>query len=331
MPPAEQRPLRIAILGCGAIARQHAATLRRFPGIKVGFASRDFRRAESYAAQYRGFRAYPSYTAAVEDRTVDATLIATPPAEHFRLVLESLLGGKHALVEKPAFRDTAEADLIIAAAKDTGRLVLVLENYGYKPVTRVLRTLIGAGEVGDVRHVRLNALKWQDQWGWRGDAELCGGGALFEGGIHWLHLLATLGPEVDSVEGFAPPVRDGAERSMLVVARYRNGAIGTLHHAWDAPVQWRGLALSHVIGSRGTITFESNGLVVGVRGVSGRRVILPGLRDIRGFRAMFADFIEAIRTGRPPTVTLERARADLALVEQAYRTAGLCPEEPIPC
>ncbi len=331
MPSAEQRPLRIAILGCGAIARQHATTLRRFPGIEVGFASRDLRRAEAYAAQYRGFRAYPSYTAAIEDRSVDATLIATPPAEHFRLTLESLLGGKNALVEKPAFRDTAEADLILEAAKDTGRQVLVMENYGYKPVTQVLRRLIAAGDVGDVRHIRLNALKWQDQWGWRDDPDQCGGGALFEGGIHWLHLLATLGPDVETVAGFAPPVVDGSERSILVVAKYRNGAVGTLHHAWDAPVQWRGLALSHIIGSRGTITFESNGLFVGVRGPRGRRVIFPGLRDIRGFRAMFADFIETLRTGRPPVVTLERARADLALVEQAYRTAGLVPAESVPC
>lgn len=331
MPSDEQRPLRIAILGCGAIARQHAATLSRFPGLQVGFASRDLRRAEAYAARHHGFRAYPSYAAALDDRTVDAALIATPPSEHFRLTLESLLAGKPALVEKPAFTNTAEADLVLAASKDTGQAVLVLENYGYKPVTKVLRTLIAAGDVGDVRHIRLNALKWQDTWGWRGDPECCAGGALFEGGIHWLHLLATLGPEIASVEGFAPPVTNGSERSMLVVAKYRNGAVGTLHHAWDAPFQWKGLALSHIIGSRGTITFESNGLFVALRGARGRRIILPGLRDIRGVRAMFADFIATLRTGRPPAVTLERARADLSLVEQAYRTAGIGPETLIPC
>ena len=331
MPLDEHRPLRIAILGCGAIARQHAATLGRFPGVQVGFASRDLRRAEAYAARHRGFRAYPSYAAAIDDRAVDATLIATPPSEHFHLTSESLRAGKSALVEKPAFTDTAEADRIIAASKETGQQVMVLENYGYKPLTRVLRTLIAAGDVGEVRHIRLNALKRQDTWGWRQDPALCAGGALFEGGIHWLHLLATLGPDVDRVEGFAPPVTGGFERSILVVAKYTNGAIGTLHHAWDAPVQWKGLALSHIIGSRGTITFESNGLFVGVRGVRGRRIIIPGLRDIRGVRAMFADFIMALRTARPPALTLERARADLGLVEDAYRTAGIKREAPTPC
>ena len=179
MPPDEHRPLRIAILGCGAIARRHAATLSRFPGVQVGFASRDLRRAEAYAARHGGFRAYPSYTAAIEDRGVDATLIATPPSDHFCLTLESLRAGKPALVEKPAFTDTAEADRIIAASKNTGQQVLVLENYGYKPVTRVLRNLIAADDVGEVRHIRLNALKWQDSWGWRQDPEICGGGALW--------------------------------------------------------------------------------------------------------------------------------------------------------
>jgi hypothetical protein len=45
---------------------------------------------------------------------------------------------------------------------------------------------------------------------------------------------------------------------------------------------------------------------------------VPGLRDIEGYRAMFADFFAVLRTGRVPHMTIERARTDLALVEAAY-------------
>ena len=53
-----------------------------------------------------------------------------------------------------------------------------------------------------------------------------------------------------------------------------------------------------------------------------RRVILPGLRDLAGFDAMFRDFLAALRGEREPLMTLARAREDLALVEAAYKSRG---------
>lgn len=319
MPSAERmRKIRIALIGCGAIARTHARTLRRFPAVELAFASRDRRRAAEYARRYKGVSVFGSYQDAMADRDVNAVMILTPPADHFRLALEAILVGKDVLVEKPAFLSTAEADLIAAAAVDAGRRVLVLENYGYKPSTLLLRRLIDEGEVGDVRFIRLNALKWQDAWGWRTDEALAGGGALFEGGVHWIHLLGALGSGIAGVEGHVPRSADPGERGMLVVARFASGAIGTLHHAWNAPVRWRGLSLSHVIGSRGTITFESNGAFVALNGARRRRLwVLPGHRDLPGFKAMFDDMIGSLRDGTTPLVTLARAREDLRLLEAA--------------
>lgn len=110
---------------------------------------------------------------------------------------------------------------------------------------------------------------------------------------------------------------------MLVVATLDTGGVATLHHAWDAPVRLKGLSLSHVIGTHGTITFESNGIVAGLNGRRRRRLFFPGFRDIRGFRAMFDDLLTALRLGREPVMSLARARTDLGIIESAYRTAGL--------
>ena len=46
---------------------------------------------------------------------------------------------------------------------------------------------------------------------------------------------------------------------------------------------------------------------------------MPGLRDIEGFRAMFADFLRVLRDGAEPRMTLGRARRGLELIESAYR------------
>ena len=310
--------LHLVFLGCGNIARQHARRARSLRGVRCGFASRDGQRAAEFCRLLGGTRSYGSYEDALLDEGVDAVAITTPTAQHLPLTLAALEAGKHVIVEKPAFLRSADVDLVEAAAVENGCSVLVAENYAYKPLTRVLRDVIRSGEIGEVRYLAVNALKLQHPGGWRDDESLAGGGALFEGGIHWMHLMAGLGLTVESVHGFRP---DGAgiERSMLVVIQYEQGAVGTLHHAWDTASLFRGLRLSRIYGTQGSVTFESNGLFVAVR-TRGVRMVFPGLGDIGGYRAMFADFIGCLRENREPLMTLAHARRDLELVEAAYQS-----------
>ena len=310
--------LSLAVIGCGAIAHTHAKTLSHFGSrVRLAFASRDGAKAEQYQRRHRGFAAFASYAAAMGDPRIDAVLVTTPPAQHLALTLEALAAGKHVIVEKPAFPHSADVDPVAAAAEEAGRRVLVAENYAYKPLTRLLQRLLEAGEIGTPRLIRLSALKYQATPDWRGVAALAGGGALFEGGVHWMNLLGWLGPDIVEVKGYRPDDGAGPERTIVVVVRYANGAVGTLHHSWETPARLKGLSLSQLTGSRGTILFESNGLFVLLNGTR-RRVLLPGFRDIRGFRAMFDDFLTALTTGAAPRMTLAMARRDLAMVEAAY-------------
>jgi predicted dehydrogenase len=150
--------------------------------------------------------------------------------------------------------------------------------------------------------------------GWRGEEEQ--GGALLEGGIHWIDLLAHLGPPVRSLRGYRARPDQGPERSTQVVVEYADGSVGTLTHSWEAPSVAGGLQLSRISGREGSIVFESNGLFVLVLGRE-RRLILPGLRDLAGYRGMFGDFLQALRGGGEPLMTLERARVGATLVESA--------------
>jgi predicted dehydrogenase len=74
------------------------------------------------------------------------------------------------------------------------------------------------------------------------------------------------------------------------------------------------------MGRRGIISFESNGVAVLVRGAGLPRLIVPGFRDIRGYRAMYADFAASIRARRQPEMSLERALEDQRLMDQVYAT-----------
>ena len=69
------------------------------------------------------------------------------------------------------------------------------------------------------------------------------------------------------------------------------------------------------------ITFESNGAFVVVRGRGLPRVLFPGFRDMRGYQAMYRDFVRATRDGGAPEMSLERAVDDQRLMDQIYASA----------
>ena len=316
------QPVSVAFLGCGAATRTHSKVLARWGGeVRRYYASRDPKLAEEYSTKLGGAGSFGSYAAALADDRVQAAVVCTPPDSHLELTLAALNAGKHVVLEKPAFLHAADFGPAREAEARSGRRLMVAENYCYKPVARVLRETIASGVLGEVRFFNLVAVKSQRRAGWRDDPAVAGGGALFEGGVHWIDLLANVGLEVESAHGFRPDLGTGLERSMLVVVQYRGGGVGTLAHSWDVASPLRGLRISRIYGTKGAVAFESNGIFVAVTGQR-NRLTFPGLRDINGNRAMWTDFLDVIRTGREPVMTTRRAQRGLELVETAYRTAA---------
>jgi predicted dehydrogenase len=319
-------PLHIVFLGCGFITRVHSRVLRSMrPDIVCSYASRDAAKAERFREQFHGRKSYGDYPSAIGDPSVDAVVIAVPPKFHKDLTLQALAAGKHVLVEKPAF-PAAEDFVTVSAARDkAGRVVLVGENDHYKPLAVKLRWLVRDGAIGEMVFANFVTIahRLKPATDWRNDEAMAGGDAFFEEGIHWLHLAGSLGPKITEIHGFRPkPSRSGPDtrvKSMLASFHYDNGAVGSLYYSREVPSLFRGLRVSKLMGREGVISFESNGAFIVVRRRGLPQLMLPGFRDMRGYRAMYADFVKAIRTGSTPDMSLERAMEDHGLMEQVYR------------
>jgi len=320
-------PVRLAFLGCGFITNVHSQHLR---GLKTelvpSYASRDLQKARDYCRRHRGEASFGDYHSAITDPNIDAVVIAVPPRYHLDLTVEALEAGKHVLVEKPAFLRLEDYETVRRARDRAGRVVLVGENDHYKPLAIVLRRLLAEGAIGEMVLALFTTiahrLKSADDW--RNDETMAGGDAFFEEGIHWLHLAGSIGPRITSIHGYRPAASasgpDRRAKSMLVAFRYDNDAMGSLYYSREIPSLFRGLRLSKIFGRRGVITFESNGLFVGVRGQGLPRLILPSYRDIRGYQAMYRDFVRAIREGSTPEMSVERAMEDQELMDQVYNS-----------
>jgi predicted dehydrogenase len=317
--------LHLAFLGCGFITQVHSRHLKAFTSdIVRSYASRDRAKAEEYCRRFGGAGSYADYAAAIEDPRVDAVVIAVPPNLHLDLTLRALAAGKHVLVEKPAFPRIDDYREAIEARNRANRVVLVGENDHYKPLAVVLRKLVAEGAIGEMvfAHFTTIAKRLKTAGDWRNDENMAGGDAFFEEGIHWLHIAASLGPKMVSIDGYRPSVsREGPDtraKSMMVAFRYDNEAVGTLYYSREIPSLFKGLRMSKLYGRKGIITFESNGLFVLARGNGVPRLVFPGFRDIRGYQAMYRDFHAAITEGRAPEMSLERAIDDQRLMDSVY-------------
>ena len=286
----------------------------------LSYGSRVGARAESQRRAFGGRRAHGSYNAGLADPDIDVVIVTTPTAAHRELTLRALRAGKHVIVEKPAFLCASDVEIVRAEAARAQRRVFVAENYVYKPIAELLRTRIANGDLGDVRFLSINATKRQTPTGWRASPALSGGGALFEAGVHWVSFVASLGLEITDVQGALVGRQEMPDLSSLVVFRFAQGGVATLAHSWELAAPLGGLRLSKVQGTAGAVTFESNGLAAYTSGRA-RGAWLPLRGDALGYRAMFRDFLSAIRDDRREQYTLERAQRDLRLLEQCH--AGL--------
>jgi predicted dehydrogenase len=287
----------MVILGCGKIARLHAKLIGRYRDhIDLSFASRSPDRAEQYRRKFRGRAAFASYGEACEDPTVDVVVDCTPPSQHAANAERAALHRKTLIVEKPLARNLEELDRIAKIAADAGVLAMVAENYRFKPLLTALRHHIERGDIGTPLFYDISRAGRSVKTGWRADPEEMGGGALLEGGVHWVNLLLELGGSPQTAVAMRPtldyPMASPFEDCLELLVRFRAGTVGRLFHSWNTTSRVAGLGLSRILGTEGNIHFESNGLFAST---------VSGLPRPHGLRGHVAPLHRGARWGRPAT------------------------------
>ena len=188
----------LVILGCGWIAQRHATAGRRLR-IPLIFASRALDRARRYAKTFGGVAAYGSYAEALADPRAAGAIICTPHDRHLADARAAFAAGKHVLIEKPLARTLPEADELVAAAVAADRVLMVAEQFHFMPAFRRVKAVVDSGRLGELRELHLIARGFGARSGWRTTVECVGGGALIDGGIHYVHNLRWWGGEVQRV------------------------------------------------------------------------------------------------------------------------------------
>jgi len=322
--------VRLAIVGCGAIAHWHLDTIER-AGVPMTVAAAVDPVAANAAriAERTGATPYASLDDALRAGGFDAALIAVPHHRHEEIATAAVRGGVHVLLEKPLAPTLDACDRILAAADAAGTVFMVAENAQYWPEVLTVRDLIAAGAIGDV--VTARAATFFPALGefyggdrpWRFDRDAAGGGVVIDTGSHWLRPLRVwLGEAAETVAALGRPHAgmDG-ESLCRALIRFESGVVAV----FDAMLATGAIAnqpLFTVTGTTGECTVEGSGWVKLFDGTDwkGTKVGERG-GYLQSYEAEWADFASAVLRGTPPAAPAGYALGELRLALAMYRSA----------
>jgi predicted dehydrogenase len=316
--------LKIGMIGTGRIASMKLLpALQNASGAELwSVLSRDTSRATEIAKQYGAKSATPGHDdldAMLADPELDAVIIATPDKLHSAQAIAAAKAGKHVFCEKPMTTSLAEADAMLKACDEAGVKLGVAFHIRWHAGLRKLHTAAQKGELGDLRHIRV---QWSslapDAGNWRADTDVGKWWSLAGVGTHCLDQILwfmepTCGEVVEVKSVISRDVWKGPnDETALISMRFANGATADL----CSSVVFAGPTQFELYGTKGYAKGEN---AVSISG-EGRMWTDKGDWDfpvVDPYQLEIEDFAAAVRDNRAPEVDGIMGRRNTNILLQA--------------
>jgi predicted dehydrogenase len=355
-------PIQVAIVGCGRISDLHEKGYRgREDVVIAAVCDTSKKRARQRAKDWGVEKVYTDFHQVLEDKEIDLVEILTPHHLHCSMTVEACRAGKHVSVQKPMALSAMEADEMITAAQEAGVMLRVYENFVYYAPAVRAKELIDAGEIGEIRAVRLHVstgtadFGWDiplSAWLWRFNEKQSGGGPLvFDHGYHLFSIAYFLGGPIERVYAWIDktPVRQAAnlvhvDAPAMIMFQYKaprcygvldiehtpKTRIDSLYYADDDRIE--------IIGEKGILfinryTAKTVDLPELMLFKNGETTAIPveGVEWHDSFIAATQDCIEKLKSGGQPHLDGPTGKAvlqfSLAAIESAQTGKEVRPEQ----
>jgi predicted dehydrogenase len=299
-----------------------------------GFSPTEARRA-AFHARF-GIPVVESADAIFDDPAVDYVVILTPPSSHLELAARAAAAGKHVLLEKPLEISLERSRQVVETAERSGIALGTVLQRRFRPTLVDTARLIREGALGTIVSASLRLSNWRPQDYYdepgRGTLARDGGGVLLTQAIHTIDQFIALAGLPAEVTGYAVTSavhRMETEDLVHAALRFENGAIGALSATTAAYPGFPDLI--EILGTGGSARLEGDGGTISL--VDGRRIDLkddaadggsgadPMAFSHHNHRAVHADFLDALATGRPPHAAGTEALKAHRLIDAVLRAS----------
>ena len=323
-------PVGVGLIGYGAIARDHAASISRVAGLRLAGVCDISAERRDLASREWGVPVHAGSAGMFDDPDVGLVVVGTPPVAHADSVLTALAAGKHVVCEKPFALRVDEVDRMIDEAVARDRLLTIYQSRRWDPDFVALRDVVRAGGIGEPFYMESFIGGYSHPCDFWHSHEPISGGTIYDWGSHYFDWILQLFPDaVRSVTARAHKrVWHDVTNSdqVRVDLAFANGAQATFLQsdiAGAVKPKW------YLLGTRGAVVGEWRDEPVPADfparvkvyrpadGGSHEEILSLPIRDDLGFYRNLADHLawdEAL------AVTPAEARRTVAVMESATRS-----------
>lgn len=337
MPLPALSEVSVAVIGAGFIAEYHVNGLRSAGGAHI--AALVGRRSGPTAERAHALaisRSETDYRKVLDDRSIDAVVIATPDDTHERIAIDALDAGKAVLLQKPMALDAIQCRNLIDAAENASSRLTVSFMHRYFAEVEWLRAQLVANVLGPIHSVRIRNATPGANWNeWFYTPGNVSGGVVMQLGVHGIDLCQHLfGPitEVSAQMMTARPqreladgrvVRSELEDNVLATYRFRNGIQGS-HEMSYTEVQGCDRFRLEVYGELGTAWLRTERGTAAIYAPSLTRQqqwVAPALPEQPLGQAHHRHWLSIVRGVSPADDTAYAGLASIEVAETIYRAA----------
>ncbi len=240
--------LRIALVGTGGWAREHARILQGRPDVDFcAVVGRHAGRTAVRAAQYQT-KPYTDVARMLSEQKPDLVCVCLPNQHHFDVTKQLIEAGVALLVEKPLVFEMAQADELLAAARAKKLFFAINFNHRYARPLQLAKQKIESGEVGEVVFAT---------WRFGGEGASDHPHAnLIETQCHAFDQLEWLCGPIASIMAEMTDQTGKGFSSLALSLRFQNGAVGSLIGTYDSSYAYRDTQRIEVNGTKGRVLIE---------------------------------------------------------------------------
>lgn len=343
------RRIKMGVIGCGVIGASHVECAAARPEIElVAVADVRGQAAVELAQRHKVPRVYGPGEQLLADKDIEGVVLAMPTCHRYELAMKAFAAGKHVLTEKPVAMSAAQVLRLIEARGD--RVAgCCSSRYGFLATAQLAAEAVAAGKLGELRVLHCRAIAGagpapppeKPPPDWRLKKHLNGGGILVNWGCYDLDYLfhicgwsivpqTVLAQTWQVAPHLAARVSPGSDAETHVVALVRCQGGTVIHYERAEMASAVTSNTWGIVGSKGSLRLQMSispekGVLLDYADDAGvhTQTLFQGMEDIRPvYAGPVLDFAAAIREGRQPRTSLERALVLQKLTDAIYASAA---------